>query len=153
MELLYLVAIIAIAIVSVSGIMSFVRNISAYYRDRFRFSIWSGVVILLFAIALLILAGSSGNETSVFIVELIVALLVALVIYKDIRLAGFSWGVLAMGLQTLFAISFLLMLVVLLVSYFIRRIFYSRRSVLLPSLSMALGMNSEGPFLFNFLRL
>lgn len=98
MELLYLVAIIAIAIVSVSGIMSFVRNISAYYRDRFRFSIWSGVVILLFAIALLILAGSSGNETSVFIVELIVALLVALVIYKDIRLAGFSWGVLAMGL-------------------------------------------------------
>lgn len=153
MELLSLVAIIAIAIVSVIGVISFVRNILAYYRDRFRFRIWSGVFILLFAIALLILAGSSGNETSAFIVELIAALLVALVIYKDIRLAGLGWGVLAMGLQTLFAISLLLMLVVLLVSHFIRRIFYSRRSVFLPSLSMALGMNCEGPFLLNFLRL
>lgn len=153
MELLSLVAIIAIVIASVIGVISFVRNISAYYRDRFRFSIWSGVFIFLFAIALLILAVSSSTGTGVFIFELIAVLLAALVIYKDVRLAGFGWGVLAVGLQTLFAISFLLVLVVLLVSYFIRRIFYPRRSVFLPSLSMALGMNREGSFLLNFLRL
>ena len=38
------------------GVKSFARNISAYYIDRFHFSIWSGVLILLFTIALLILA-------------------------------------------------------------------------------------------------
>lgn len=153
MELLSLVAIIAIVIVPVIGVISFVRYISAYYRDRFRFSIWSGVFIFLFAIALLILAASSSTGTGVFVVELIVALLAALVIYKDVHLAGFGWGVLAVGLQVLFAISFLLMLTFLLIGYFIRRIFYPRRSDSLPSISMALGMNSEGPFLLNFLRL
>lgn len=152
MELLSLVAIIAIAIVSVIGVISFVRNISAYYRDRFRFSIWSGVFILLLAIALLILAGSSSTGTGVFIVELIAAGLAALVIYKDVRLAGFGWGVLAVGLQVLFAVSFLFMLTFLLIGYFIRRIFYPRRSVFFPSLGMALGMNGEISFLLNFLR-
>lgn len=150
MELLSLVAIIAIVIVSVVGVISFVRNISAYYRDRFRFSIWSGVFILLFAIALLILAGYSGS--GVLVVELIAALLAALVIYKDIRLAGFGWGVLAVGLQVLFAISFLFMLTILLIGYFIRRIFYPRRSILFPSVGVALGMNGELSFLLNFLR-
>ena len=153
MKLLFLVAIIAIAIVSVIGVISFVRNISAYYRDRFRFSIWSGVFIFLFAIALLILAASPGTGTGAFIVELIAAGLAALVIYKDVHLAGLGWGVLAVGLQVLFAISFLFMLTFLLIGYFIRRVFYPRRSVFFPSISMALGMNSEGPFLLNFFRL
>lgn len=152
MELLSLVAIIAIAIVSVIGVISFVRNISAYYRERFRFSIWSGVFVFLFAIALLILAGSSSTGTGVFIVELIAALLVALVIYKDVRLAGFAWGVLAAGLQILFAVSFLFMIATLLIAYFVRRIFYPRRSVIFPSIGMALGMNGEMSFLLNFLR-
>lgn len=150
MELLSLVAIIAIVIVAVVGVISFVRNISAYYRDRFRFSIWSGVFILLFAIALLILAGCSGS--GVFVVELIAALLAALVLYKDIRLAGLGWGVLAVGLQILFAISFLFMLTILLIGYFIRRIFYPRRSIFYPSVGVALGMNGEMSFLLNFLR-
>ena len=150
MELLSLVAIIAIVIVSVVGVISFVRNISAYYRDRFRFSIWSGVFILLFAMALLILAGYSGS--GVFVVELVAALLAALVIYKDIRLAGLGWGVLAVGLQILFAISFLFMLTILLIGYFIRRIFYPRRSLFFPSVGVALGMNGEMSFLLNFLR-
>lgn len=152
MELLSLVAIIAIVIASVIGVISFVRNISAYYRGRFRFSIWSGVFIFLFAIALLILAASSSTGTGVFIIELISALLAALVIYKDIHLAGFGWGVLAVGLQVLFAVSFLFMLTFLLIGYFIRRIFYPRRSVFFPSIGMALGMNGEMSFLLNFLR-
>ena len=152
MELLSLVAIIAIAIVSVIGVISFVRNISAYYKDRFRFSIWSGVFIFLFAIALLILGASSSTGSGVVVVELMVAILAALVIYKDIRLAGFGWGVLAVGLQVLFAVSFLFMLTFLLIGYFIRRIFYPRRSVFFPSIGMALGMNGEMSFLLNFLR-
>ena len=152
MELLSLVAIVAIAIVSVIGVISFVRNISAYYKDRFRFSIWSGVFIFLFAIALLILGASSSAGSGVFVVELIAAILAALVIYKDIHLAGFGWGVLAVGLQVLFAVSFLFMLTFLLIGYFIRRIFYPRRSVFFPSLGMALGMNGEISFLLNFLR-
>lgn len=151
MELLSLVAIIAIVIVSVIGVISFVRNISAYYRDRFRFSIWSGVFIFLFALALLILVASSGAGTGAFIVELIAAGLATLVIYKDVRLAGFGWGCLAVGLQVLFAISFLFMLTFLLIGYFIRRIFYPRRSVFFPSIGMALGMNGEMSFLLNFL--
>lgn len=152
MELLSLVAIVAIVIVSVIGVISFVRNISAYYKDRFRFSIWSGVFIFLFAIALLILGASSSTGSGVFVVELIAAILAALVIYKDIHLAGFGWGVLAVGLQVLFAVSFLFMLTFLLIGYFIRRIFYPRRSVFFPSIGMALGMNGEMSFLLNFLR-
>ena len=149
MELIYLIAIIVVVVVAVIGVISFVRNISSYYRDRFCFSIWSGTFILLFAIALLILA-SSG--TGAVIAEIIASLLAALVIYKDIRLAGFGWGILAVGLQVLFAVSFLFMLVFLVIGYFIRRVFYPRRPVLFPTFGLALGMNGEISFLLNFLR-
>ena len=149
MEFLSIIAILAIAVASIIGVISFVRNISSFYRDRFRFSIWSGVFIFLFVIALLILAGSG---TGVVVVEIIAALLAALVIYKDIRLAGFGWGILAVGLQVLFAVSFLFMLAFLVIGYFIRRIFYPRRSVLFPTFGLALGMNGEMSFLLNFLR-
>lgn len=149
MELIYLVAIIAIVVVSVIGVISFVRNVSFYYRDRFRFSIWSGAFILLFVIALLILS-SSGKGAHIF--GIIAALLVALVIYKDVRLAGLGWGILAVCLQVLFAISLLFMLAFLVIGYFIRRVFYPQRSVLFPTFGLALGMNGEISFLLNFLR-
>ncbi len=150
MALLSLVAIIAILIIFVIGVVSFVRNISSYYRDRFRFSIWSGVFILLFAVALSIIGGQFGSGTAKIIVELIVMLLIVLVIYKDVRLAGIGWGVLAGGLQVLFAISLLFMLTVLVVGYFIRKIFCARRCTLLPSICMALGMKNERSSLLNF---
>ena len=149
MELIYLIAIIVVVVVAVIGVISFVRNISSYYRDRFRFSIWSGTFILLFAIALLILASSGIGAV---IAEIIASLLAALVIYKDIRLAGFGWGILAVGLQVLFAVSFLFMLVFLVIGYFIRRVFYPRRSARFPTFGLALGMNGEISFLLNFLR-
>lgn len=149
MELLRFVAIIAIAVVSVIGVISFVRNVSSYYRDRFRFSIWSGVFILFFAIALFILA-SSGTGTVVC--EIVAVLLVVFVIYKDIRLAGLDWGCLAVGIQILFAVSFLFMLLFIVITYFVNSIFSRRRSTLLPAFGLALGMNGEISFLLHFLR-
>lgn len=150
MALLSLVAIIIIVSILVIGIVSFVRNISAYYRNRFRFSIWSGVFILLFAVALSIIGGQFGVGTAKIIIELIVMLLIVLVLYKDVHRAGIGWGILAGGLQVLFAISLLFMLIVLVVGYFIRKIFCARRCALLPSICMALGMMNERSFLLNF---
>lgn len=153
MELLLLAAVIAVFVVCVAGIISLVKYISDLYRDRFRFSIWSGVFLFLLSVSLLIIAAYAGDEMTVLVLELVAVVLFGLVIYHDIRLAGFGWGTLAVGLQLLFAVSFLFLLVFLIIGYFIRSIFGPRRYGFFPSIGVGLGMSGELAFFLHFLHL
>ena len=125
---------------------------SDFYRERFRFSIWSGVFLFVVALSLVILSGSlSSQGASAYIVGIISAIIVAVTIYNDIRLAGFGWGALAVGLQILLSFCLLFIVIFALIAYFVRRIFNVRGSRFSPVFGIGVGMRGEVQLLMHFL--
>ena len=106
MELLTLAAIIAGIIAAIIGLIVIIKKISAFYKQRFNFSIWSGVLLLVGALALLLASTSDGvSRQAMYIMTGISAILAILTIYNDIRLAGFAYGSLAVVLQIIFSLQ------------------------------------------------
>lgn len=153
MELLTLAAIVIVMIAIVAGTITVLKNVSDFYRDRFRFSIWSGVFLFALALSLVILSGSlSAQGTSTYIVGIISAIIVAIIIYNDIRLAGFGWGALAVCLQILLSFCLLFIVIFALIAYIVRRIFNVRGSRFSPVFGIGIGMRGEVQLLMHFLR-
>ena len=153
MELLTLAAIIVVMIAIVACTITVLKNVSDFYRERFRFSIWSGVFLFVVALSLVILSGSlSSQGASAYIVGIISAIIVAVTIYNDIRLAGFGWGALAVGLQILLSFCLLFIVIFALIAYFVRRIFNVRGSRFSPVFGIGVGMRGEVQLLMHFLR-
>ena len=78
MELLTLAAIIAGIIAAIIGLILIIKRISAFYKQRFQFSIWSGVLLLVIALALLLI--SSSGETARQTMYVMTAIAVSLAI-------------------------------------------------------------------------
>ena len=154
MELLTLAAIIVVMIAIVAGTITVLKNVSDFYRERFRFSIWSGVFLFALALSLVILSGSlSSQGSSAYIIGIISAIIVAITIYNDIRLAGFGWGSLAVCLQMLLSLCLLFIILFALVAYIARRIFNVRGSRFSPVFGLGVGMKGELSLLMHFLHL
>lgn len=101
MELLTLAVTIAGIIAAIIGLIVVVKKISAFYRARFQFSIWSGVLLLLIALALLVISETSEIAQSTAYIMLAAAAVIAIItIYNDIRLPGLWWGILALSLKS-----------------------------------------------------
>lgn len=91
-----LIAVGAIAVAFL--IVTVVRRISAYYRQRHNMSIWAGVFML--AIAAVLVAFSIYHYQNVNIPIVIVAgVLLLLTVFLDIRHAGIGMGLLALLFQ------------------------------------------------------
>lgn len=154
MELLTLASIIVVMIAIITGTITVLKNVSDFYRDRFRFSIWSGVFLFVVALSLVILSGSlSSQGASANFIGIISAIIVAVTIYNDIRLAGFGWGVLAVCLQILLSFCLLFIVMFALISYIARKIFNVRESRFSPVIGVGIGMKGEVQLLMHFLRL
>lgn len=154
MELLTLAAIIIVMIAIVAGTITVLKNVSDFYRERFRFSIWSGVFLVALALSLVILSGLSSTQgTSTYLVEIISAIIVAITIYNDIRLAGFGWGALAVCLQILLSFCLLFIVIFAIIAYIARRIFNVRQKNIFPVLGLSVGLNGELHLLMHFLHL
>ncbi len=152
MELLTLAVIVIVMIAIVAGTITVLKNVSNFYRERFRFSIWSGVFLFALALSLVILAGSSSTQgTSTYIVGIISAIIVAITIYNDIRLAGFGWGTLAVCLQILLSFCLLFIVIFTVIAYIVRRIFNVRESRFSPVWGVGIGMRGELSLLMYFL--
>ncbi len=148
MELLTLAAIIAGIIAVIIGLIIVIKKISTFYKHRFQFSIWSGVLLLVVALALLLVSASGGaTQQIMYIMTAIAAILAILTIYNDIRLAGGAWGSLAVILQIVFSFCFLFLIFFALVSLVLKKLFHIR-SALLSSIFGGLDIKSE---LFLFL--
>lgn len=138
----------------VAGTITVLKNVSDFYRERFRFSIWSGVFLFVLALSLVILSGSlSGQGASAYIIGIISAIIVAVTIYNDIRLAGFGWGALAVCLQILLSLCLLFIVIFALIAYIARRIFNVRGTRFSPVFGIGVGMRGEVQLLMHFLRL
>lgn len=154
MELLTLTAIIVVMIAVVAGTIASFKSVAAFYRQRFQFSIWSGVLLFSLALSLIVISESTDRqESSMYVLIAISAILAVLTIYNDIRLAGFGWGAIAVGLQIL--LSFCLMFIVTfgLIAYIVRRVFKVRGSLFSPVLGIGVGMRGELFLLMHFLHL
>lgn len=152
MELLTLAAIIAGIIAAIIGLIVVTKKISAFYKQRFNFSIWSGVLLLVGALALLLASTSDGvSRQAMYIMTGISVILAILTIYNDIRLAGFAWGSLAVILQIVFSLSFIFLIFFALVGVVMKKLF-NIHSSLLTSIFGGLGIKGE-LLLLHFLHL
>lgn len=153
MELLTLAAIIAGIIATIIGLIVVIKKISAFYKQRFNFSIWSGVLLLVGALALLLASASDGvSRQAMYIMTGISAILAILTIYNDIRLSGFAWGSLAVILQIIFSMSFIFLIFFALVGFVMKKLF-NIHSSLLTSIFGGLGIKGELLLLLHFLHL
>ena len=111
---------IIIGIISVAFLLvTIVRRISAYYRQRHNMSVWAGVFML--AIAAILVAFSLYHYQDVNIPLLVVAgVLLLLTGFLDIRHAGVGMGLLALLFQLVLAGAFIAVIVVAIVLYVIR---------------------------------
>ena len=153
MELFTLAAIIAGIIAAMIGLIIIIKKVSAFYKRRFQFSIWSGVLLIVVALALLLVSTSEGaTHQTMYILTAIAAILAILTIYNDIRLAGVAWGSLAVILQIVFSFCLLFLVFFALVGLMLKKLFHMR-SALLSSLFGGLGIKSEIILFFHFLHL
>ena len=153
MELLTLAAIIAGIIAAIIGLIVIIKKISAFYKQRFNFSIWSGVLLLVGALALLLASTSDGvSRQAMYIMTGISAILAILTIYNDIRLAGFAYGSLAVVLQIIFSLSFVFLIFFALIGFVMKKLF-NIHSSLLTSIFGGLGIKGELLLLLRLLHL
>ena len=153
MELLTLAAIIAGIIAAIIGLIVVIKKISTFFKQRFNFSIWSGVLLLVGTLALLLASTSDGSSRqAMYIMTGIAVLLAILTVYNDIRLAGFAWGSLAVVLQIVFSLSFVFLIFFALIGFVMKKLF-NIQSSLLTSIFGGLGIKGELLLLLHFLHL
>lgn len=113
MEWLTIVAIIVVIITGTITAIATIAKVTAFYKQRFSFSIWSGVLLFVLALSLSAIAIATDIGTQgQFILLTLSAFLVLLTGYNDIRLAGGGWGVAVLCLQLLFSLGFILVVAV-----------------------------------------
>ena len=151
MELLTLAAIIAGIVAAIIGLIVVIKKVSAFYKLRFQFSIWSGVLLFVVAFAMLLISASEGvTRQTAYILLAVAALFAILTIYNDIRLAGLAWGVLAIVLQIVFSLCFVFLIFFALMGFVMKKLF-NIHSSLLTSIFGGLGIREELLLLLHFL--
>lgn len=151
MEPLTLAAIIAGIIAAIIGLIVVIQKVSAFYKLRFQFSIWSGVLLFVVAFAMLLISASEGvTRQTAYILLAVAALFAILTIYNDIRLAGLAWGVLAIVLQIVFSLCFVFLIFFALMGFVMKKLF-NIHSSLLTSIFGGLGIREELLLLLHFL--
>lgn len=152
MELLTLSTIIAGVIAAIIGVIVIVRKISAFYKQRFQFSIWSGVLLFVLALSIIVIIGTASvSELTMYVLLAIAALLAILTIYNDIRLSGIGWGTLAVTLQILFSLCFVFLILFALIGYVMKKIFNIHSSLLNSIFGTGFDMKIEFLLLLHFL--
>lgn len=111
---------IAVGAIAVAFLMvTVVRRISAYYRQRHNMSVWAGVFML--AIAAVLVAFSIYHYGDVNVPLVVVAgVLLLLTGFLDIHHAGVGMGLLALLFQLVLAGAFIAVIVVAVILYVIR---------------------------------
>lgn len=111
---------IAVGIIAAAFLLvTIVRRISAYYRQRYNMSVWAGTFILV--IATVIIAYSLYHYNSITLLcGGATAVLLIITSFLDIRHAGAGMGVLALLFQIVLAIAFIAVVLVAVLYFIIR---------------------------------
>lgn len=111
---------IAVGVIAVGFLLiTIVRRISAYFRQRYNMSVWAGVFIL--AIAAVLVAYNIYHYESTNIPFFIGAgALLLLTGFLDMRHAGIGMGLLALLFQIVIAAAFIAVIVIAIIYFVIR---------------------------------
>lgn len=154
MQLLTIAAIVAGVIATIIGLIIVVKRISEFYKQKFQFSIWSGVLLMVLAMAFGAVAVTPDiSKNAIYALVTLAAILAIITISNDIRLAGVGWGLATVGLQILFACCFVFLILFVLIGYVLRKAFNLHNSVLSSIFGTGLGMRGEMLFLLKFLHI
>lgn len=109
------------AIAAAFLLVTIVRRISAYYRQRYNMSVWAGVFML--AIAAVLIAYSLYHYQSIYVpIAIAAGVLLLITGFLDIRHAGFGMGFLALIFRLVLAAAFIAVIVVAIVLFVIRSV-------------------------------
>lgn len=111
---------IAVGAIAVAFLMvTVVRRISAYYRQRHNMSVWAGVFMLAIAAVLVTFSIYHYEDVNVPLV-VVTGVLLLLTGFLDIHHAGVGMGLLALLFQLILAGAFIAVIVVAVILYVIR---------------------------------
>ena len=115
--LLIVIGVIAVAFL----LVTIVRRVSTYYRQRYNMSVWAGVFMLVIATVLVAFSVYHYQEPNI---PLVVAAGVFLLLtgFLDIRHAGIGMGLVALLFQTVLAVGFIVVIIVVVVLYIIKAV-------------------------------
>ena len=138
MEIVEVFLFIVAAIAVIAILASIIKKISSYYKQRFGYSIWSGVFVLILAFSL---AGIDCTHYGANNIPLFLAsgALVLLTMIQDFRLSGIGIGILGFLFQALMAVVFAFIIAGLLIGLIIKAI--TKRSN--SALNALLGTTNE----------
>lgn len=114
-----LIAVGAIALLFL--MVTVVRRISAYYRQRYNMSIWAGVFMLAIAAVIIAFSIYCYENVNIPLIAISVALLL-ITGFLDMRHAGIGMGLLALLFQFVLALAFIVVIVVAIILFVIRSI-------------------------------
>lgn len=113
---------IAVGAIAVAFLMvTVVRRISAYYRQRHNMSVWAGVFMLAMAAVLVAFSIYHYENVNIPLIAISAALLF-LTGFLDMRHAGVGMGLLALLFQLVLAAAFIAVIVVAVILFVIRSI-------------------------------
>lgn len=124
---LILLGFIALLVLSITTI----SKISVFYRNHFNFSIWSGILLMSVALVSLVIIGSD-NTSKHPLVLVFVFLTYLLSLVQDIRLSGFTYGILGFIFQVIMTFAMFSLLIIVLACWLGRVITRSTRRLTTP---------------------
>jgi len=113
MEIIVLLLIVLGIVAGLIASISIITNISKYYRTRFGFSVWSGVLILFLACILLLFSTYSNSANNRAMLAVISSILCLFTFFRDVRLSGGTYGFLGFLFQAV--MTFLMFFVIILI--------------------------------------
>lgn len=147
---LFELIIIAVGAVAVFFlVITVVRRISAYYRQRHNMSIWAGVFLLTIAVAMITYSSYHYNSPNIPLIVFAGVLLI-LTGGLDIRHAGLGMGLLALLIQIVLSTIFIALIVVMLLFLIIRAIRRRDRLFAGTIFRSASAFRSEADLFFHF---
>lgn len=138
MKIVEVLLFMAVAIAVIAIFASIIKSISSYYKQRFGYSIWTGVFVLILAFSLAGIDCTHYYSNNILLFS-IAGALGLLTMIQDIRLSGIGMGILGFLFQIIMAVIFVLVLAGLMIGFILKAI-TKRRNVVFKDL---LGITSE----------
>ena len=141
MELMEVIVIITAIIAASIGVIYIIARIASFYKQRFGFSIFSGIILMILSFALLYFSATKHTSSSLFL-QIASAGIAVFTLVRDVQLAKFAYGICAFFIHVVLAVLSFIIVAFLLAAIIIKRLtnnhsrLYSR--IMSPSLSECL---------------
>ena len=103
MGLIEIIVIMTAVVAASIGVIYIITRIASFYKQRFGFSIFSGVILMILSFALLYFSAMKQTSSSVFL-QVVSAGLAVFTLVRDIQLAKLAYGVFAFFIHIVLAI-------------------------------------------------